>query len=355
LPKEVLKKEIEALLDDNITLKCNTALGRNISIEGLFKEGYRAVFVATGAHVSRPLGLADADVSGVYPSIEFLKAFNIRGEQLARGKVGVVGGGNSAFDAARTALRQKDVDQVTILYRRTHKEMPAFAEEIEAAEQEGIIIKTLVTPTRVITRNGSLAGLECLQNRLGDVDPSGRRRPIPIEGSEHETELDTLIVAIGESPDIDAIRKADAINTTKWDTVVVDPDTLQTNMPGVFAGGDLVTGPNTVVEAIAHGKKVALMIERYLKGEELVQPEPPRLPEVYIEPVEMAEDASSSRRAKAPHAPVEQRICNFAEVEGLLSVAEATREAGRCLRCDLEFTENKQTEPANEVQLVEEK
>ncbi len=357
LPKEVLKKEIDALLNDNITVKCNTAMGRDITIDELFKEGYRSIFIATGAHVSRPLGLADADVTGIYPSIEFLKAFNFKGEQLAKGKVGVVGGGNSAFDAARTALRQEGVEQVTILYRRTRKEMPAFAEEIEAAEQEGIIIKTLVTPTRVISRNGTLTGLECLKNMLGEIDSSGRQRPMPIIGSETVTELDTLIVAIGESPDAEAVKKtgADSLATTNWGTVIADTKTLETNVEGVFAGGDLVTGSNTVVEAIAHGKRVALTIERFLKGDELVQPEPPRLPEVYIEPAELADDEIGDARAEAPHAPIKERICNFSEVEGPLSVAAATREAGRCMRCDLEFTMDKQIEPATEVQAVEEK
>ena len=249
LPRDVIEKEINSLLDKNITLKCNTALGRDITVDGLFEDGYKAVFLALGAHKSRPLRLENEDATGIYPSIEFLKAFNMRGEQLARGRVGVVGGGNSAVDAARTALRQKDVDSVTILYRRTRDEMPAFAEEIEAADQEGINIQTLVTPTKVITTNGRLSGLECIRNELGDVDSSGRRRPVPIKDTEHVIELDTLIVAISEDPEIDAISQArsGSIETTKYNTIQVDSTTLLTNRPGVFAGGDVVTGPNTAV------------------------------------------------------------------------------------------------------------
>jgi len=352
LPRDVIEKEIDSLLDENITLKCNTALGRDVTVDGLFEDGYKAVFLAFGAHKSRTLHLENEDVAGVYPSIEFLKVFNLRGEQLARGRVGVVGGGNSAIDAARTALRQKDVSSVTILYRRTRAEMPAFAEEIEAADEEGIDIRTLVTPTKIIAANGRLSGLECVRNELGDVDSSGRRRPVPIKGTEHIVELDTLIVAIGEAPAIDAIAPTheSSIEITKSDTIKIDSGTLLTGRPGVFAGGDVVTGPNTVVEAIADGKKAALMIERYLRNEELAQPAEPRLPRVYIEPVQTDEEGpQQDERAETPRAPAEWRKRNFTEVEVSLSVEEATREACRCLRCDLEFTKPKEVETETEA------
>ncbi len=342
LPREVIKREIDELLDENITVQCNTALGKDLTVDGLFEEGYAAILLAMGAHKSKPLKLENADVEGVYPSIEFLKSFNINGRIVARGRVGLIGGGNSAIDAARMALRQPDVTSVTILYRRTRDEMPAFAEEIEAADQEGIEIKTLVTPSRVIAKNGRLVGLECLRNELGDTDASGRRRPVPMRRSEHVIELDTLIVAIGEDSGIDAIAPArmSRIETTSRNTVSVDPATFQTNRPGVFAAGDVVTGPNTVVEALAAGKKAAVMLGRYLRGEPMVQPVRPQLPRVYIEPLPQAEgvDAPAGSRIETPRAPAEWRKRNFAEVEVSLSVAEATQEAQRCLRCDLEFT-----------------
>jgi len=339
LPREVIDKEIEALLDENITLKCGTALGRDFHIDGLLEDGFGAVLLCIGAHKSKPLRLENEDVEGVYPSIEFLKAFNLQEQHLAKGKVGVIGGGNSAIDAARMALRLTDVEKVTILYRRTRDEMPAFAEEIEAAEQEGIRVETLVAPVRIASRDGRLTGLECIRNELGDADEKGRRKPVPIAGTEHMVDLDTLIVAIGEDSGIDAITpaKTSRLETTAWNTVRTDPATMQTNRTGVFAAGDVVRGPNTVVEAIADGKKAAAVIERFLKKEPLLQPFAPRLPRVYVEPV-VDEAALSAARSETPRAPAEWRRRNFAEVEVTLSEAEARRESLRCLRCDLEFT-----------------
>jgi len=349
LPREVIEKEINALLNDNITLQYGASLGRDFDIDGLLEEGYGAVLLSIGAHKSKPLRLDNEELEGVYPSIEFLKAFNLEKQQLAKGKVGVIGGGNSAIDAARMALRLKEVEKVTILYRRTRDEMPAFAEEIEAADQEGISIETLVTPVRVIGENGRLAGLECVRNELGDADDSGRRRPVPITGTEHLIDLDTLIVAIGEDSGIDAITPArtSRLETTPWNTVRADTATMQTSRPGVFAAGDVVRGPNTVVEAIADGKRAAAIIERFLTKEPLVQPSTPRLPQVHVEPI-MDDEALSAVRVETPRAAAEWRKRNFAEVEVTLSQAEARREALRCLRCDLEFTSRKKEKSEDE-------
>jgi len=341
LPRDTIMKEIDSLIDENIEIKCDRPLGENLTVDGLFKDGYRAVLLAMGAHKSKPLKIENEEAEGVYPSIEFLKSFNLQNKQLAKGRVGIIGGGNSAFDAARMALRQKEVQSVTILYRRTREEMPAFEEEIEAAEQEGIDIRTLVSPTGILTENGRLKSVVCLKNKLGKMDASGRRRPVPIDGSEFTVELDTLVVAIGEDSGTDCISPAHSsgIETTEWDTVLVDNETLITNRPGVFAAGDVVTGPNTVVDSIAAGKKAAVMIERYLRGEELIRPLAPNLPRVYVEPVSIdAEEMQSLKRAETPRASIEWRKRNFAEVEESLSTSEAMRESCRCLRCDLEFT-----------------
>jgi NADH-quinone oxidoreductase subunit F len=349
LPREVVEREIEALLDDSIEVRCGVALGREITVDGLLDEGFRAVLLAMGAHKSRALELAGEDASGVFSSIEFLKAFNLRGEQLARGRVAVVGGGNSAIDAARTAIRQRDVESVTILYRRTRSEMPAFDEEIEAAVEEGIELETLVSPTRIGTTNGVFSHLECVRNSLGDADASGRRRPVAMSGTEFRLELDTLIVAISEDSGVDAITPArgGGVEITERNTVKVDRETLQTSRAEVFAAGDVVTGPNTIVDAVAAGKRAAAMIERFLLGRTLEMPAPSTVPDVYVEPPsEPEERAMEASRIETPRASVAWRRRNFAEVEVTLSPEEARREASRCLRCDLEFTQPAERELA---------
>jgi NADPH-dependent glutamate synthase beta subunit-like oxidoreductase len=227
--------------------------------------------------------------------------------------------------------------------------MPAFAEEIEAADQEGIEIHTLVTPTRILSDKGHIAALECVRNELGEPDASGRRRPVPIPDSQFIVSLDTLVVAIGEDSGIDCIGPAlqSGIETTSGNTVKVDYKTMLTNRPGVFAAGDVVTGPNTVVEAIAAGKKSAVMIARYLLKEDLAQPHVEQnIPQVYLAPVGTEDGLEPEvRRVETPRASVEWRKRNFAEVEVALSVTEARRESHRCLRCDVEFTKPKPVEP----------
>ena len=338
LKREVLRREIESLLDENITLRCDTALGRDFSLDSLFADGYQAVFLALGAHKSRRLNVAGEDLIGVYPAIQFLKAFNLRGEKLASGRVGVIGGGNSAVDAARVALRQPGVESVTILYRRTKHEMPALGEEVNEAVLENVKLETLVTPVRILSKEGRVSGVECVRNVLGDVDAGGRRHPMPVAGTEFVVPLDVLIITIGDEPDIDYLESM-GVQITEKGRLRVDGDTLETNRPGVFAGGDVVTGPNTVVQAIAAGKKAAVTINRYLRGETLREPAAPRLPRVYVEPLAISEDeAARIERASPPTLPIDVRRRSFSEVELSLSVEDASRESRRCLRCDLEFT-----------------
>jgi len=347
LPREMLTKEIDALLVDGVSLCCNMALGRDFTVDSLFEDGFKAVFVASGAHKSRRLGLADEDCSGVIPAMRFLKAFNLHGEQLGRGHVAVIGGGNSAVDAARVAIRQDAVESVTILYRRTRDEMPAYEEEIEAALAEGIELQTLVSPVGLRAERGAVTGVTVIRNRLGDHDADGRRRPVPIPGSETDLPFDTIIVAISETPDASCVvsGSSEPVEAAAAGALRCDPHTLMTSRPGLFAGGDLVTGPNTVIDALAAGKKAALMIGRWLRGEELDQPGQARVPDVYIEPLSLSEEElEEADRVEPPVIPVASRAKSFAEVELSLSVADATNEARRCLRCDLEFTQPKEDE-----------
>jgi NADH-quinone oxidoreductase subunit F len=346
LPRDVLHKEIESLLDEDITLKCGTALGRDVTIDSLFAEGFKAVFLAIGAHRSLRLGVEGETVNGVYPAMQFLEAFNLRDEELAKGRVGVIGGGNSAVDAARVALRQKGVEGVTLLYRRSRQEMPAYEEEIEAALEEGVKLETLVSPARIHAADGCLAGIECVRNRLGDVDSSGRGRPVPVPGSEFRIPLDTLVVAVGERPESNDLGPM-GVELCKDGTARIDAGTQGTSRQGVFAGGDLVTGPNTVVDAIAAGRKAAAVVDRYLRGRELREPPEVRLPEVFIEPAAVGEEEPQEAARAVPRTlPVESREKSFAEVEMSLSAEQAAREARRCLRCDSEFTRPEAAEAA---------
>ncbi|MFI5174368.1 MAG: FAD-dependent oxidoreductase [Terriglobia bacterium] len=344
LRRDVLKHEIESLLDENITLKCNAALGRDFTVDTLFEQGYKAVFLALGAHKSRRLNIEGENLDGVYPAIQFLKAFNLQGEKLAKGHVGIVGGGNSAVDAARVALRQEGVVSVTLFYRRLRHDMPALKEEVDLAIEEGIQLETLVSPVKIECKEGRLTGIQCVRNELGARDASGRRYPNPIRGTEFLRLLDTLIITIGDEPDIDYVTSM-GIEINERGTVRADPDTLATGRAGVFAGGDVVTGPNTVVDAIAAGKKAAVMIGRYLRGEEMKPPESVRVPQVYVAPCGISEEELAEiRRAEPPTLPLELRKQSFSEVELPLLEEDARREAKRCLRCDLEFTEPRASE-----------
>jgi NADH-quinone oxidoreductase subunit F len=342
LPRKIIQKEIESLLDENITLQCSKSLGEDMTIDSLFESGFKAVFLAVGAHKSRKLNIEGEGVSGVHPAIKYLKDYNLRGKNAARGRVGVIGGGDSAVDAARVALRQQGVQSVTILYRRTRQEMPALAGEVDAAIDEGVKFETLVSPLKILSKNGRLVGVTCIRNELGSVDASGRRNPVPVAGSEFTTQFDTLIVTIGDVPDIDFISSM-GIEVTEKGAVRYDKETLCTSRPGVFAGGDVVTGPNTVVRAIAAGKRAAQMIDRYVRGETLKQPEIVKLPQAHVEPCALSEvELNQIRRAEPPLVAMEERRSSFVEVELTLSEDDARREARRCLRCDLEFTEPKE-------------
>jgi len=377
LPQEVITKEIELLLDDeNITLRPGTILGRDITIDELFKDTFKAVFLAIGADKSQKLGLEEEDIDGIYSSMRFLKAFNLTGRELAKGHVGIIGGGNSAVDAARVAIRQKKVKSVTMLYRRTCREMPAYAEEVEAALEEGIKLETLVSPVKIRyieaaeaegvkvetfvepvkidAKNGRLADIRCIRNKLGDVDSGGRRKPVPIPDSEFTLKLDTLIVAIGERPESECLASM-GLKVDKSGRIKVNAKNLLTNRKGVFAGGDLITGPNTVVDAIAAGKKAAETIDRYLSGGELVGPTKVKLPKVFIEPAALGdEEYEEATRAEPATLRAKSRKKSFAEVELPLSIEQARCEARRCLRCDLEFTQCKEDERA-ECTAVQEK
>jgi NADH-quinone oxidoreductase subunit F len=350
LPKAILAAEIASLLNDNIQIQYKKALGKDFTVDSLLKEGYNAVFISTGSHASKKLDLPGENAQGIIPGIKFLKACNLSGKPIAKGKVGVIGGGNSAMDAARVAIRQPDVESVTIFYRRTRESMPAYAEEIHAGLEEGIKLETLVTPVAVGQKDGHLTSMTFLRNELGMPDNSGRRKPVPIKDSEFEAPLDTLIVAISEEPETDGM---DGVALTKWGSVEINTESFTTNIKGVFAGGDVVTGPSTVIEAVAAGKKAAVMIDRYVSGKLMKSLNHVKLPKVYVAPVTITESEAETEevsRLAQPMLSVAKRKGCFAEAELTPSEEQARTEARRCARCDLEFTQQpKYAEEPNEI------
>jgi NADH-quinone oxidoreductase subunit F len=342
LPRNILERDIEHIKSAGVAIQTNTALGKDISLDDLFAQDFKAIFIATGAHKSMRLGIEGENSEGVIQGTELLKAVNL-GDKIKLGaRVGIIGGGNAAIDAARVAVRDKKVKEVTILYRRTRQEMPEFPEEIEAALEEGVKIQFLVAPIKVISGSGRVKGVRCIRMRLGDIDASGRRSPVPVEGSEFTVDLDTLIPAIGERADSSIFTSKDKLTISQWGTIEVDSTNLTTGRPGVFAGGDAVTGPGTVVEAMAAGKLAARMIEKYLEGESLDREYTLTRPSIYIEPVELTEEElARAKRPKMPRLTRTARKKNFKEVELGLSEEAAVAEARRCLRCELETEEGK--------------
>jgi len=336
LPRENLAREVKSLLNKNMEIRTGKALGRDFTVDSLLKEGFDAVYIAIGSHSSRKLGLPGEDAKGIMHGVDFLKSYNLKGAELASGRVGIVGGGNSAIDAARVAIRQKAVESVTVFYRRSLSEMPAYKEEVAAAAEEGVKFVPLVAPVQIIAEGGRLAQVEFVRNKMGAKDASGRQGTVTVSCSEHQVPLDTLIIAISESPDLSGLGK---MNASKRGGVATDAGTMQTSVKGVFAGGDAVRGPNTVIEAIADGKRAAAMMDRYLTGRQLATIAKVRLPSVYVEPVEVPEGEGAPERVKSPHLAAKARRKNHCEVELGISETAAKAEACRCLRCDLEFTQ----------------
>ena len=341
LPKEMLNFDIENIKNAGVKILTKTKVGKDITFVQLLNE-YKAVYIATGAGRSRKMDIPNEDTIGVLDALEFLKDVNLSKKVNIGRYVGVVGGGNAAVDAARAANRIKDCLKVTLIYRRTKKEMPAFEEEIDALIDEGIEIQFLSNPIKIIAENGKITGVECIKMQLGQLDRSGRGKPVPINGSEFVINLDNLIVAIGEEPDLDFLNDAPAIEISSGSTIVVGPETLSTNISGVFAGGDVVTGPNTVIQAMADGKIAAEMIDKYLRGESLTREYRVTKPSLYYPPVELSgQKTGEQTRPSIPCLLVKNRIKNFNEVSLNISEEAAIKEARRCLRCDLETEDGK--------------
>ena len=325
LPREVLRKEIERIEGMGVEIRTRIKVGKDVSLDELRRE-YDAVFVGTGAHRSISLGVPGEGKEGVVHALDLLRRVHLGGDVEVGKRVGVVGGGNAALDAARTALRL-GAEEVFLLYRRTKDEMPAASWEVEEAEEEGVRILYLTLPVEVLG-NGRVRAVRCLPHTLGEPDEGGRRRPEPVPSSCYELPLDTLIVAVGQVPE-----PIPGLPLGPDGTVDVDPETGYTGIPGVFAGGDLVSGPASVVQAVASGRRAAEAMDRYLRGEGM-NVEAPILREVDKLKV-LGRNWERERRPRVgiPTIDSSERRRSPSEVVGTLSEEDALREAERCLAC----------------------
>ena len=334
LPRDLLEAEIEVIRQLGVEIRCNTKIGRDITLAQL-KKDYDALFIGVGAHLGNQLGIPGEELKGVIQGIDFLRQVNL-GEKLNLGRrVAVIGGGNVAMDAVRTALRTGS-EEAFILYRRTREEMPAAVEEVEEALAEGIKMEFLAAPVKIIGENGRVTAIECVRMKLGKPDASGRRRPVPIKGSNFTLEVDAVVAAIGQQSDLNLLGKGKKIARTDWNTVEVDDLTYATGEKGVFAGGDMVTGPATVIEAVAAGKEAAISIDRYLNGEDLAAGRKSK--EDWQSNIACPEDISGHKKIKRlpmPELDPETRKRDFSEV--MLGYTEeiARKEAEKCLSCGI--------------------
>jgi len=339
LPDKVLDWEIQGILDLGIEAHTNQILGRDFTIQFLREEGFDAIFLGIGAWKDYTIGVPGEDFNGCWKGIEFLsKVAGSPDKKVPVGKrAAVVGGGNSAIDCVRTLLRL-GCEEVYIVYRRTRKEMPANEVEIVAAEHEGVKFQFLAAPKRVVDDgNGNVAGLEYLKMELGEPDASGRRRPVPVEGSETILEIDMLISAIGQQPEISFLEsepEKDNLTITRWNTFDNDPELLQTSLPYIFTGGDAATGPSLVVDAIGGGRRAARSIHQYLTGEEInTSPKSllkKHIPESLFKTVPGVE---KKKRTPMPELEVSERIDSMIEVDLVISEEDAAYESRRCLNC----------------------
>ena len=331
LPKTVLDKEIDYIKRWGVEIKTNMALGTDITLDGLAKDGYKAVFLGLGCHVGSDMGIPGEEAKGVVQGVDLLRNIALGQKPKIGKKMVVIGGGNVAFDVARTAKRLGS--DVSILYRRTLAEMPANVEEIEEAHCEGIPIQYPVAPQEVVVKDGGVVALRCIRMELGEPDTSGRRRPVPKPGSEFKVDCDMIIPAIGQRAYLKCIEGS-GINTTRWGTIEADPITYMTSRHGVFAAGDVHVGPWIAIGAVAGGKEAAESIERFLQGKDMAagrgMSEEAKAMQNWVG-IPLDEDKQA--RERMPQLEPELCCSCFEEVKKGYTEEQAKREAERCLNC----------------------
>lgn len=329
LPRNIVDAEIKMIRRMGVAMKTGVEIGRDKTVAQLRREGFKAFFLAVGAQESVRSGVPGEDLDGIYGGLDYLRQLNIGKPMRLGERVAVIGGGNVAMDAVRSARRLGSA-KAFILYRRGLEEMPSTPEEVKQCREEGISIKTLAQPVRFIGNHGRVKSIECVKMRLTDPDESGRRKPEPIPGSEFTVKVDAVITALGQESDWCCLTPECTCTLTEWNTMRIDSLTLQSDDPDIFAGGDAARGPKTVVEAIADGRQGALSIGRYLRGENL------RLGrEIQLKAIEEPQEGKYDRTARARMAYVEpkKRVGNFNEVQKGLTRGVTVQEAKRCISC----------------------
>lgn len=336
LPREVIDREVDMIRELGVELRLNTKLGVDITIEDLQDQGYEAILIAIGAHGSYKLNIPGEDeFPQVLSAIEFLRKVALGDRTKPGNRVAVIGGGNVAIDAARTCIRL-GCSKVTMVYRRSRAEMPAHEEEVLQAEEEGVDFLFLTIPVSIHGRDGRVETLRCVRAVLGPPDEKGRRKPVPVEGSEHDLSVDCIITAIGQVVKSDGLTELPDLKWSRRGTIQVNTVTMETSIKGVFAAGDAVTGPATVIEAIGAGKRAANSIDRYLQG--LPLPKRPLVPVRRRRLPFLHTTATQKIRLQRPPMPLlncDRRKITFQQVELGYSEEDARREAYRCLRCDV--------------------
>jgi len=339
LPRSILRREVDIVTSLGVEIRYNTEVGKDITIFDM-KKDYDAIFIGVGAQESTPMRVEgeDAGYRGFIPGVHYLLSINKGKDPYPHGdRVAVVGGGNVAIDCVRSSFRigKKDVN---LVYRRSRHEMPADEEEIHGADEEGVTFEYLCAPSKIVAKEGKVVGLECLRMELGEPDESGRRRPVPIKGSEFVINTDILIPAIGQRVDLSFLEEKDGVQVSKWSTVVVNDETMETSQAGIFSAGDCVTGPDVLVRAAGNGRLAAEMIDLSLKGEKVEPSDDERLERLMSEiGVYNSEEnvgiLPDKKREHLENLSPETRKWTFDEVEKGFSTDAAMREALRCLRC----------------------
>jgi len=331
LPRAVVSQAIEEVKRLGLEIITETPIGKELNLESLRKK-FDAVYIAAGAHKAEKLGIPGEELQGVIHGVTFMQKVNLEKDLKIGERVAVVGGGNTAMDTARSSLRL-GAKEVLILYRRTREEMPVDLRELEQVEEEGIKVHYLTQPVQVLSKDGmKVSGVRCIRNRLGEPEKDGRRRPIPIDGSEFDIDIDLLIPAVSQSPDISFLPEEIGLEISKWDRLAINPETFETNVKGIFAGGDFVTGPRDVIRVIADGRKVALSIHAYLSGEAFEKNPAYFTPvsEIKIDP-----DLEKIPRQKMDTLPLQERKSMDREVELVFTREAAAKESIRCLQCHI--------------------